>query len=98
MPANEATRRRRHIAAAPIVPVELVDRVAERATLDAMDLAADIRTLDPREVWGRMAIWAEAEPLRLYAATVALAAMVDVDKPVSELLAWTDGLTGKGAA
>lgn len=55
-----------------------------------MDLATDIRDLDPRQVWGRLALWGQAEPLRLYAACVALAAMVPTDVSVKELLAWTE--------
>jgi hypothetical protein len=60
--------------------------------VDAVELASDIREVDPREVWGRLARWARENPNRLYAAVVALAAMVPIEEPVSRLLAWTDHL------
>ena len=55
-------------------------------------LVAAVRDLDPREVWGTLALWGEADPIRVYAATVALAAMVPADRPARELLAWTEAL------
>jgi hypothetical protein len=94
---NGRTNRRDHaIAACPIV--DRREHRAYTAVLDAQDLAMAVRDLDPREVWGTLAGWLEHDPLRMLAAVTALAAMVPVDRPVSELLAWTDTLTEKGAA
>ncbi|PWW50249.1 hypothetical protein [Actinokineospora spheciospongiae] len=78
-------------AACPYIPGDPVE-LADRAHTDAMDLAADVRELDPRQLWGRLTIWATEDPARLFAATVALAAMVDVDQPAAHLLAWTTHL------
>lgn len=72
-----------------------VDRPGDRAhkgVLDAIELVAAVRDLDPREVWGTLALWGESDPLRLFAATVALAAMVPADRPARELLEWTEAL------
>lgn len=88
----DATTRRRLRTIATTVPAEQVDEVATRARLDAVELASDVRDVEPREVWGRLAAWNRADPTRLYAACVALAAMVPIDEPVSRLLAWTDHL------
>jgi hypothetical protein len=65
---------------------------ADNAAVDAMYLIEAVRDLDPREVWGRLATWAEETPIRLLAVTVALAAMVPADRSASDLLGWTDGL------
>lgn len=88
---DRAEERARAIAACPHVdsPVD----VASNAVVDALYLMEAVRDLDPREVWGRLAIWAAGSPVRLVAATVALAAMVPADRSVSELLAWTEGPT-----
>lgn len=86
--ADDTTARRRESRALPRVPREQVHKVAERAQLDAMDLATGVRDLDPHEVWGRLHALVSSDPQRLVAAAVALAAMVDVDAPVSQLLAW----------
>lgn len=72
-----------------------VDRPGHRAymaVVDAQDLTMAVRNLDPREVWGTLALWSERDPLRLFAAVTALAAMVPADRPVRELLAWTESL------
>lgn len=87
---DTGARSTRH--ACPIIPADERDRLAERATHDAMDLAADIRELDPREVWGQLAVWADKDPLRLMACAWAAAAMVPLERPVSELLAWSNDL------
>lgn len=73
-----------------------VDRVGDRAhkaTLDAVEIVAAVRDLDPREVWGTLALRGEADPLRIYALVVALAAMVPPDRPARELLEWTEALS-----
>lgn len=72
-----------------------VDRPGDRshkAVLDAVELVAAVRDLDPREVWGTLALWGQNDALRVYALVVALAAMVPADRPARELLAWTEGL------
>jgi hypothetical protein len=86
----------RAIAACPAV-----DRREHRAytgVLDAQDLVMAVRDLDPREVWGTLALWHENDPLRLFAAVTALAAMVPTDRSVRELLAWTEALTPREEA
>jgi hypothetical protein len=91
---DRAQERARAVEACPHVdnPVE----TADNAAVDALYLVEAVRELDPREVWGRLAIWAGENPIRLYAVTVALAAMVSQDKPVGDLLAWTDELAHEG--
>lgn len=84
--------RETRIAASPTVPTGEVPATARRAQRDAVELATAIRDLDPQEVWGQLALWARDDLVRLCAVTVALAAMVPVDQPVSRLLAWTDHL------
>lgn len=72
-----------------------VDRIEKRsrdARRDAVQLVSAVRELDPREVWGTLALWTAEDPLRVYAAVVTLAAMVPDDRPVSELLEWTTRL------
>lgn len=79
----------------------VVDRRQHRAwqaAVDAVDLVAAVRDYDPREVWGTLHLRQQRDPLRLIALCVALAAMVPVETPVSELLAWTEPLSEKGAA
>lgn len=94
---NARSNSRDHaVAACPVV--DRREHRAYTAVLDAQDLAMAVRELDPREVWGTLAIWCERDPLRLYAAVTALAAMVPPDRPVRDLLAWTESLTRKDAA
>lgn len=90
-----ATGRLRAVEASPTVPVNQMGAVVKRAKRDASDLAVMVREHDPREVWGQLALWAEEDLVRLCAATVTLAAMVDVDQPVSDLLAWVEDLRGR---
>lgn len=78
-----------------------VDRPGDRshrAVLDAVEIVAAVRDLDPREVWGTLALWGEKDPLRIYTLVVALAAMVPADRPARELLAWTEPLATEGRA
>lgn len=92
--------RDRAIAACPHV-----DRPGDRAhkaALDAVEVVAAVRDLDPREVWGTLVLRGEKDPLRIYALVVALAAMVPPDRPARELLEWTEALacpakTGRAA-
>jgi len=58
---------------------------------DAAGLAWRLRDEDPAEVWADLYAMAAADPLRLVQTTCMLAAMVDVDRTVPELLAWTSG-------
>jgi hypothetical protein len=87
--------RERALAACPHV-----DRIGDRAhkaALDAVEVVAAVRDLDPREVWGTLALRGEKDPLRIYALVVALAAMVPADRPARELLAWTEALSAPQA-
>ena len=93
---GRGSTRDRAVEACPVV--DRREHRAYEAVLDASDLAIAVRDVDPREVWGTLALWVEQDPLRLFAAVTALAAMVPVETPVSELLAWTNNLIEKGAA
>lgn len=91
---DRAQERSRAIEACP--HVDSPGDTADNAVLDAMHLVEAVRDLDPREVWGRLAIWVEETPLRLIAVAWALAAMVPQDQSSGDLLAWTDGLAPAG--
>lgn len=80
-------------AAAPRWPANQVAFVADQAVQDAISIAVDVRTHDPALVFGDLTLRAGQDPARFVAAVVALAALIDVERPVSELLAWTDRLT-----
>ncbi len=56
---------------------------------DAAGLAWRLRDEDPATVHADLFALAAADPLRLVQTTCMLAAMVDVDRTVAELLAWT---------
>ena len=79
-------------------PMARDEPAAEQALRDAMDIATAVRDVDPRDLWPELEAMHADEPRRLLAALVALAAMVPVETPVSELLAWTDALDARGAA
>ena len=64
---------------------------------DALDMVQMVREFDPRETWGTVALWADEDPLRVYAVVVALACMVDTERPLSSILAWTDTLAPRAA-
>jgi hypothetical protein len=63
------------------------EELARQARYDATNLACRVRDDQPRDVWTDIVA---LEQTRLLACCIALAAMVPVDRPVSELLAWTD--------
>lgn len=67
-------------------------RTADGAVLDAMNVVGAVRNLDPDDVWQELRVWALNDRHRLFAAVIALAAMVPQDKTPSQLLAWTEPL------
>lgn len=78
-------------SAEPVLePMVRDEPAAERAVVDAMDLAVAVRDVDPRDLWRELDALRVCDPRRLLAAAVGLAAMVPVDRPVRELLAWTE--------
>jgi len=85
-------------AAAPRWAANQTRWVAAQAVKDAVEIAVDVRSHDPELVFGDVALRAQDDLPRLVAAVAALAAMVPVDRPVSDLLAWTDDLAIDGAA
>lgn len=71
---------------------------AYQADRDAAQLAADIREVDPREVWGRINRWGKEEPERLLAAVVSLAALADSnDHILGRAPAWCREIGGTAA-
>jgi len=88
---DRSVRRDQVIANCPTV--DRREHRAYLAVLDAQDLVIAVRDLDPREVWGTLAAWGQEDPLRVYAVVTALAAMVPTDRPVRDMLAWTEQLT-----
>src|SRR5437588_12170065 len=91
-PVNEAARARQ---ACPTLTPQQRHHIADRAVADAMELADDIRQLDPQEVWGRLHLMAGEDPTRLAGLVFAAAAMLpDPDRMrTSEwrlLVAWTE--------
>jgi hypothetical protein len=90
---NYALRAPRELAACPTLAGSLRSRV-HRGNADARDFAEDIRELDPRQLWGRLALWAQRDPERLYAMVISLAALVDPDTGTLE---WTRRIGGVSA-
>lgn len=84
--------RRTYNPAAPRFTPERAAELASRGVEDAATLAYDLRVDDPARVWATLTHLARIDPHRLMAITVAALAMVDVERPVGELLAWTDRL------
>lgn len=93
----DATATLRAVHACPHIPDADKPEVARRMLDDALDVVVMVREFDPRETWGTLALWAAEDPVRLYAATVALACMVDVERPLSVALAWTNELVPRAA-
>lgn len=93
MSRHNAAQTARELASTVEVDPARVPELVQRARGDAAGLAADLRDLDPRQVWGRMNLWRTADPERLMACCWLLAAMVPVDDATQdELLAWVDRL------
>lgn len=76
--------------AAPFEPA--AGDAVEQAIADAMDTAMAVRDEDPSVVWRRLETCAVSDLHRLVSMVVTLAAMVPVEAPMSELLAWTEAL------
>jgi hypothetical protein len=70
-------------------------RTADRAVVDAMNIVGGVRNLDPTQVYRDLRAWTRTDPHRLYAAIIALGAMVPQDRRASQLLAWTDGIEAR---
>lgn len=71
---------------------------AYQADVDAVRLAADVRELDPNEIWGRLNRWGKENPERLIAAAVSLAAMVDQEvHTVGQPPEWCRAIGGTAA-
>lgn len=71
---------------------------AYQGDLDALQVAHDIRELDPREIWGRLNKWGHEDPQRLLAAAVSLAAMVNPDQhAIGVSPQWAQGIGGTAA-
>lgn len=85
---------RRYNPAAPRFTPERAAELARSGVEDAVTLAYDLRVDDPSRVWATLAHLARMDPHRLMALTVAGLAMIDVEQPVGDLLAWTDRFGG----
>lgn len=93
---NRATIVARELEAGRDAGVKNPGQVAHTAVEDAIQLATEIRDLDPRQLWGRLRLWQAEDPDRLLGAAFALAAMVPVDThTVDELLKWTYAMVDK---
>lgn len=66
-----------------------VENLADCAVDDAAEITTRLREEDPRELWAELSAM---HPTRVLALVYALAAMVPTDRPVAQLLAWTDHL------
>lgn len=98
MPSNNPVEeRQRDLAHCPAAFTTHVSHRARQANIDARNLAADIRTLDPREIWGRINRWGHDNPGRLLAAVVHLAALVDVDHVTTADTQWLQDIGGSAA-
>ncbi|MDQ0377920.1 helix-turn-helix transcriptional regulator [Amycolatopsis thermophila] len=85
---NVATREQRELAACPTdLPGNAVQR-AETAAQDVRRLIADLRDIDPRQVWGWLNLIGHDDPSRILAALIEAVARIDPDQPESQQLAW----------
>lgn len=94
---KEAEQYRAEMAACPDLTGHSRGELAEQGVRDALSLVGDVRDIDPQAVWGRLAGWAVRDVVRLVAATVALAALVDPEVNPKQALAWTNGLARTAA-
>lgn len=77
---------------------DTADNRARQADYDARRLIADIRDLDPRQIWGRLNKWGQRNPQRLIAAFVSTLAYADPDDVTTgQPPAWTRNLGGTAA-
>jgi hypothetical protein len=82
---NPVTEGRSEAAACPAIGKFEALELGELAAVDALDLIADVHDIDPRQVYGRLTLWARDHPQRLVTAAFALAAFHDPETPGSAL-------------
>lgn len=71
---------------------------AYQADKDARALIADVRQLEPAQIWGRINRWAHENPQRVIAAMVSLAAMADLEAAEADTPPpWTVPIDGTAA-
>jgi hypothetical protein len=93
MTADEAAQAKKDLLACPVL-TERPDVLDRQARRDALRLAADVREIDPAELWGRLAWW---DPRRVWAAAILLAATVDPETSQDRALAWCNEFGGTQA-
>jgi hypothetical protein len=82
---NPITQVRIEIEACPTLTPEAAAYGAEQAGLDGLDTIFDAHDLDPRQILGRLTLWAREEPLRLAFVTYQLALWINPDTTRSDL-------------
>ena len=87
--AHQTTGRPAHVTA-PAVPYPTSNtQAAGQAMRDVDELTCDVRDVDPRDVWDRIASW---QPERIVTALITACAARNPDNSIEDDLAWVRAL------